>query len=283
VNNPGQQGFKQGSSVIVVVDPNTLEVLDWVQMSEPSTVPHGITMFEGKIAVYVSADLHAYRYFWDPGTKKLDQDTSWMVPYLQKGQSTGDAPGFMGDWIVIQTNGVGSKTAPSSVVAISQKDPKRMTSLSPFGPLKRFQISLAPPKTGTDIDNNMLYSADAGVGKVAGIKLDQVTGEMKTIFVVDDTTLAFQPLIGPKDKRVLILSNMKPIIPMMPVLLALMSGKYKEQVTWRDAATGRVIAASDFFEPLSPGSLITPGFGGRVYFPTNKGFITLQVRPKAKP
>ena len=26
-----------------------------------------------------------------------------------------------------------------------------------------------------------------------------------------------------------------------------------------------------------PGSLITPGFGGRGYFPTAKGFITMQV------
>jgi hypothetical protein len=62
-----------------------------------------------------------------------------------------------------------------------------------------------------------------------------------------------------------------------------MLGKYREQVTWRDAATGRILAESDFFEPLSPGSLIVPGFGGRMYFPTQKGFLTLQVRPAAKP
>ncbi len=30
----------------------------------------------------------------------------------------------------------------------------------------------------------------------------------------------------------------------------------------RDAAKDRIIAASDFFEPLNPGSLVTPGFGG---------------------
>ena len=29
-------------------------------------------------------------------------------------------------------------------------------------------------------------------------------------------------------------------------------------------------------------SLSTPGYGGRVYYPTDKGFITLQVRPKAR-
>jgi hypothetical protein len=61
--------------------------------------------------------------------------------------------------------------------------------------------------------------------------------------------------------------------------LALFTANYKEQVTWRDAATGRLIAESDFFEPLTIGSLITPGFGGRVYFPTGEGFITMQVMP----
>ena len=41
-----------------------------------------------------------------------------------------------------------------------------------------------------------------------------------------------------------------------------------------------IIAESDFFEPMTIGSLITPGFGGRVYFPIDKGFIVLQVMPK---
>jgi hypothetical protein len=57
----------------------------------------------------------------------------------------------------------------------------------------------------------------------------------------------------------------------------------KEQVTWRDATTGGLIAESDFFEPLPPGSLITPGYGSRVYFSTGKGFIVLQVQPRATP
>ena len=73
------------------------------------------------------------------------------------------------------------------------------------------------------------------------------------------------------------LSNAKRNVEAEPIKLALFTGNYKEQVTWRDAATGRMIAASDFFEPLTPGSLVTPGFGGRVYFPTGEGFIVLQV------
>jgi hypothetical protein len=125
----------------------------------------------------------------------------------------------------------------------------------------------------------MLYSADLGVGKVAGLRLDQESGEMTIAFVVNNTTLTFQPTIGPKENRVLVLSNMKGDIPLLPTPLELMTGRYTEQVTWRDAATGRLLAESDFFEPLSPNCLITPGYGGRSYFPTAKGFITLQVRP----
>jgi hypothetical protein len=186
----------------------------------------------------------------------------------------------MGDWIVIQTNGIGAKV-PSSVVAINQHDPARRTSVTPFGPLGRLQMSLAPPKTCIDLENGMLYSADAGVGKVAGIRLDQETGEMTTEFVVETTTLTFQPLIGPKDRRVLVLTNMKGKVPVMNALLDVVTGKFTEQVTWRDAATGRVLAASDFFEPLTFNSLIVPGYGGRMYYPTDTGFYTLQVRPAA--
>jgi hypothetical protein len=105
---------------------------------------------------------------------------------------------------------------------------------------------------------------------------------MQVAFILDNTTMAFQPLIGPKDKRVLLLSNVKRNVAAEPMMAALMTANYKEQVTWRDAATGRIIAESDFFEPLAPGSLITPGFGGPVYFATGKGFIVLQVMPRAK-
>jgi hypothetical protein len=78
---------------------------------------------------------------------------------------------------------------------------------------------------------------------------------------------------------VMLLSNARKNVEKEPIKLALFTGNYKEQVTWRDAATGRIIAESDFFEPLSIGALITPGFGGRVYFPTGKGFIVLQAKP----
>lgn len=274
-----RKGLDLPPSIFVAVDGKTLEVLDTVQLPELAATPHGIAINDGRIAVYACATQAAYRCLWDPGSKRLSLDESWVVSgYLADGQSTGDAPGVMGDWIVIQTNGIGGRV-PSSVVAVNQGDPSRIMSLTPFGPLKRMQMSLAPPKTCIDAENEMLYSADAGVGKVAGIRLDQETGEMTTEFIVDATTLTFQPLIGPAQRRVLVLSNMKGDLPLMNVVLDVGTGRYKEQVTWREAATGRLLAESDFFEPLTFNSLIVPGYGGRMYFPTASGFYVLQVRP----
>jgi hypothetical protein len=273
-------GFKQPPSTMVAVDPESLEVLDEIQLPEPSTTPHVITMFEGRIAIYIGVDSGAMRYFWDPATKKLSRDETWTVSPMEKGQTTSDAPSLMGDWIILQTNGLGSKTVASSIVAVHQKDPKRFKVLFPFGPLKKDEMSFAPPKPQTDPENNMIWSADFGVGKVAGIKFDPATGDMKTAYVLDITTTGFQPLYGPKDKRVVVLSNMKRNVAVEPMVAALWTGNYTEQVTWHDAATGRLLAASDFFEPMTFNGLIVPGYGGRVYYTTGKGFIVFQVMPK---
>ena len=45
---------------------------------------------------------------------------------MEKGQTTSDAPSLMGEWIILQTNGLGSKTVASSIVAVHQKDSKRV-------------------------------------------------------------------------------------------------------------------------------------------------------------
>ena len=56
----------------------------------------------------------------------------------------------------------------------------------------------------------------------------------------------------------------------------------RARIPWRNAATGEIIAESDFFEPLTINSLTPPGYGGRVYFPSavGKGFYVLQAMPK---
>ena len=185
----------------------------------------------------------------------------------------------MGKWVIIQTNGAGSDKVASTIVVAHRDDPTNMKIVFPFGQLKEGEWSFCPPKAGCDPENNMVYSADQGIGKVAGMKLDPETGDIEVVFIVDNSTNAFQPIIGPKDKRVLVMSNAKKNDPNMPTQEMVFSEAYTEQVTWRDAATGRLLAASDFFEPLTLGSLVTPGYGGRIYFPTKEDFITMHVRP----
>ena len=263
------------------MNPETLEILDAVELPQPASVPHTITMFEGKIAIYIGANSGGFRYFWDPKTRKLSQDKSWVPNVLLEGQTTPAAPSILGDWIVFQTDGILTDKIASTIVAVNTKDASNLKRIFPFGQLKPGEMSFCLPKPEVDPENNMIYSADWTLGKVAGIKFDQASGDLKTVFVLDDATSSFQPLIGPPDKRVLMLSNVRSNVRDLPFKAMLATQNYKEQVTWRDASTGRILAESDFFEPMGLNNLITPGFGGRVYYMTAKGIIILQVVPKA--
>ncbi|MCU0787501.1 MAG: PQQ-like beta-propeller repeat protein [Verrucomicrobia bacterium] len=239
-------GCKQPNSHLVALDPKTLEILDHVPLPEPVTVPHIITMFEGKTAIYLGAPSGAFRYFWDPAAKKLSQDTSWLPKPLAEGQSTPDAPSLLHDWIILQANGIGSKTTASSIIAVHQKDAARTKVIYPFGPLEEGEFSNAPPKPQTDPENNMIYSADFGVNKVAGIKFDPETGDMVCTVPATSNATGFPSSIATP-------SNCS---------LALLS---RPGVTTAKRIDMR--------------SLLTPGYGGRVYYSSGKGFITLQVMP----
>jgi hypothetical protein len=263
----------QPNSTINAVDPNTLQILDSITMPDESTTPHTITMHDGKIAIYISGNKAMYRYFWDPGTRKLSQDTSWVVSdYLQPGQTTGDAPGILGDFVVVQTNGLPTNVS-STVVSISQSNPKNLHSVTPFGPLKQGQKSFAPPKSAVDVDNNFVISADQGVNGLAGIKVEPNTGNLTVVWTVKDGTYGFQTIIGPKDQRVLVVSNINP----NATAEQMKAGTYTEQVLWRNMLTGKALAQSNFTEAMTAGSLITPAYGGRVYFVTDNGFIVYYV------
>lgn len=279
-----RKGMKSPNSVLVAVDPETLEVLDSLNLPEPAPSPHIIAPFHGKIAIYMGMMETAARYFWDTKTKKLSADESWQVKPLAEGQQAITAPAVVGDWIAIQTNGLFSDKKASSVVVIHQDDSRRVNTIFPFGELGFAEFSFAPPKNGADPENHMIYSADMGMKKVAGIKIDPETGKLETAFVVDDISNTFQPIIGPADKRVLLLTNIKLPLEFEPIPLAVERSNYTEQLTWRDAATGKVLAESDFFEPLTVNSLTTPGYGGRVYFPTadGRGFYVLQPMPRVR-
>ncbi len=270
------------NSHLVAVNPDTLEILAELTLPEPAISPHIVAPFDGRIAIYIGYSESVRRAFWDPATRRLSHDPTWVVRPMREGQSAATAPTIVGDWVAVQLNGAGSRAAPSSVVVAHQRDATRQHTIFPFGErLEPGAWSFAPPKTGADSENNMIYSADAGVGKVAGIRIDPATGDLSTVFVLDVATTTFQPVIGPRDRRVLLLTNMRMNDAAQPRQAAMFGGQYREQLTWRDAATGRLLAESDFFEPLTINSLTPPGFGGRVYFPTaiGRGFYVLQATP----
>lgn len=274
---PGGVAASPGSN-IAAVDPDTFEVYDDIDVPENAVVPHTITMFDGKIAIYAPSVLKAYRFFWDPTSKKLSQDSGWVVPsYLEPGQTTGDAPGILGDWVVLQVNGLPSKVA-SSVVAINQHDPTQITRVYPFGKDLPTGMSWAPPKSAVDAENNMVYSADQGMMKIGGVKLDPETGEMTTVWTLDAATTALQALYGPKDRRVLGTARAEPGTTLQE-LNNTAAPTYRQQALWLDAATGEILAESSFFEPMNFNTLLSPGFGGRFYYMWNQGFIVLQVMP----
>lgn len=278
------KGMPQQNSILVAVDPETLEVLDQLPLPEPAPAPHIVTEHGDKTAIYVGFLSSLRRYFWDSAAKKLSADESWQVSPMQSGQTTSTAPSVIGDWISVQLNGLFTNKAASSVVVIHRDDASRQSVIFPFGKtLKPDEVSFAPPKGTADLATGMIYSADMGMKKVAGIKLNQKTGALETVFVLDQITNTFQPVIGPEGQRVLLLTDIKLASPDQTIMQAVSTLKnYTERLTWRDALTGKLLAESDYFEPLTINSLTTPGFGGRVYFPTavGKGFYVLQVMPK---
>lgn len=59
------------------------------------------------------------------------------------------------------------------------------------------------------------------------------------------------------------------------------NASYTEQVMWRDADTGKLLAASDFFSPMSSGAAVWPGYGGLSYHVLQDGHImALKVSPQ---
>jgi hypothetical protein len=92
-------------------------------------------------------------------------------------------------------------------------------------------------------------------------------------------TFGWITAIGPKDHRVLMGTNMK-LENESDIQAGPVNASYTEQVMWREAETGKLLAASDFFSPMSTGSQVVPGYGGLNYHVLQDGHImALKVLP----
>lgn len=88
-------------------------------------------------------------------------------------------------------------------------------------------------------------------------------------------------LQGPADQRVLVATNISSNnTNPAGYIQGPVGANYVEQVQWRDTATGKLLAASDFFGPMVQGMQVWPGYGGLIYYGQIDGRIkALQVLP----
>jgi outer membrane protein assembly factor BamB len=266
-------------STIHAVNPDTLEIYDSVSVPSNAVSPHSITVRNGTTYIYVTTVTNFYRFIWDADAKQLSQDMDWVVEnYLEDGQTAGDAASTLGDWVVVQVNGLPSQNAASAIVAIHQDDPTRLTRIYPFGTDLPTGMSWAPPKAAIDAENSMVFSNDQNMMKIGGLNFDQDTGEFEVAWTMDGATTALQTLIGPADQRVLGTARAQLDVTQQD-LMQTSNPPYKQQAIWLNAKTGEVLAESDFVEPMNFNTMLAPGYGGRFYYMWDQGFIIFQVMP----
>lgn len=258
-------------SVMVAINPKTLKVIAQITLPEMIGGRITTTVYNGKDEIYLPGASKLYRYTFDNGS--FAPDDSWgPVSYLKTGQTPGSAVAVMGSYVVTMTNGGQPTSTPMSVVAVSQADAKQIANLQPFAS-SGAKNSFIPSMVSVDPQNNRIYVMDAGAGKLAGVNLQD--GKLSVAWTQDQTTLSFTTLIGPKDQRVLIGTNIS-----VKTFQGLKSYT-TEQVIWRNAQTGAELASSSQFPKMTQGILVTPGYAGLQYFLTADGhIIALQVTPK---
>jgi hypothetical protein len=165
-----------------------------------------------------------------------------------------------------------------SLILISQANASKISRIDPM-PLKPGQLSYYPANPPMDIQNNMTVGADGGAGQVVGVKFDPMTGNMSVAWRANETTLGWFGLIGPADKRVVVASNIYPGTTISNLVKS-PPPNYTEQLQWRDLATGKLLAASDYHVGITAAAQPTPGYGGLMYELSADGhIIAMQVLP----
>ena len=249
-------------SILAAVDPNTFKVLSVVQLA--GNVGGRVTTahFQGRDYAYVATATQLFRYVWDGN--KLAQDSTWgPVTYAQPGQTISGAAVVMNDWVTLSTNGIPA-TVPLSVVAVSQADSHRVVRFNPNPVVPSGQFSYYYAHLAADPVNNRIYVMDFGLRTASAI--DFRNGQMSLAWKVTEQSNSYITLIGPPERRVFVETNISSQITNPTQLNPGPEGaNYTEQIQWRDAQTGKLLAASDFYPPAATAAQVPPGYGGLIY------------------
>ncbi|HJQ39737.1 MAG TPA: hypothetical protein VKB93_21540 [Thermoanaerobaculia bacterium] len=253
------------NSLVVAVDPRTMQVTGVVEAPEFIGGRLTATRFQGKDYVYLAGTTTAFRYLYADGQFTLDE--SWDPgPIYEKGQTSGTAMVVMNDWVVLSTNAAPAER-PLSVIAINQSDATQQFSTQPFAEFKappKYPRSLCPSAVSVDAVHQRIYALDAGPGRIGALEL---RGDgLHTVWTEPQRTLEFLALIGPPDRRVLAGTELPPGQPL--------TGNTTSNVVWRDAATGRELArTANPLPAISTGSMVEPYYGGKMLYLAREGAI----------
>ncbi len=263
------------NSVFVAVDPQTLANLDSIEINQNVTARTVAVKHHGKIYMYGNGAKSLVRVVWDPQKQTLTQDKSWQPQVILKGQTGGASPVVMGNWVIADSNANPSTKTPQCLFAVNQDDPSNVHKVCPWGtsfPVKSgATTSETPAAPAVDPQTSMIYADDYFLKGVYGIHLDQKTGRMAVRWSRDDWWSSdYFTLVGPKDQRVLVSQNIDPSTTTADIATGF---NYKETVLWANARTGKTIAESASNPSTAVGSLINPGYGGRMYTMGNDGSL----------
>ena len=264
-------------SVLVSVNPNPMRIIDNITLPAPAGARPTITRYHGVDYVYLLENTsNAVRYSVRHGIFTLDNSwTPAAVPY--PGQTTGGSLIVMNNWVVGATNAIPA-AGELTVFAINQGDATKAFYRQPYvndpiPPLlsRAFKtaaagapaMSWADMSLEADPQNDLFYGVETLARKVAAFKL--TASGIKTVWKKNQTTTEWATLIGPKDHRVWVGTD----IPRAGIP----GRNTTDTVMFRDAATGRLLARSAKVPAMTQGSAVQPGYGGSVFFPGAKGTL----------
>ena len=269
------------NSIIVAINPRGLQVIDVIEAQEFIGGRLTSVQFEGKNYIYVAGSTKVFRYLYQ--NEYLSLDTSWgPVVYLDpaSGQTGASAVVVMNDWVVFENNNtpVTSPTAPSpwlSVMAINQADASKKFVVQPFKSFPSppgYPISFSPSSVSVDPLRNRIFALDAGPGRIGVLELR--SDGLHTVWTKAQRTTEFLALIGPRERRVVVGTE----IPFGEPL----GSNTRNRVIWREAEAGRQLARSRLLPAVNTGTMIQPGYAGRMYYMAEEGkLIELTVRPSS--
>lgn len=273
------------ASNLISINPHTLKIIDNITLPQPAGARPTITRYRGVDYVYLLENTSTpVRYSVKKGIFTLD--TSWTPPAVSNsGQQPGGSLIVMNDWIVGATNTVPA-TGPLTVFAVNQGNSSNYLSIQPYvndpiAPELAAAFSTASPgglpavswadmSLEADSENGIFYGVETLARKVAAFQITKAG--IQTVWKQTQTTTEWATLIGPKNKRVWVGTDIPGAeIPGQNVT---------DTVVWRDAKTGQELARSARTPAVTQGTAIQPGYSGSVYLPGAKGTL-VKLTPRS--